>query len=109
MSCKGKGCSLKSKKVAHKGGTVNLLKTLKKLTVRAGGTVQVRITAADGRVKIARWTARKKKTAKFAAGCVGPAASSPPADFDGYWVAAAPAGRAAAESPSRSTVRRWAK
>ena len=31
MSCKGKGCSLKSKKVAHKGGTVNLLKTLKKL------------------------------------------------------------------------------
>ncbi len=71
VSCKGKGCSLKSKKVAHKGGTVNLLKTLKKLTVRPGGTVQVRITAADGRVKIARWTARKKKTAKFAAGCVG--------------------------------------
>ena len=31
VTCKGKGCSLKSKKVAHKGGTVNLMKKLKKL------------------------------------------------------------------------------
>ena len=71
VTCKGKGCSLKSRKVAHKGGTVNLMKALKKLSVRPGGTIQVRVTSASGRVKLARWTARKGKLARFDVGCVG--------------------------------------
>jgi hypothetical protein len=57
--CAGKGCPFKRKSIANKGAKLNVLKALKRLTVRAGAVLQLRITGAAGEQKVATWKVRR--------------------------------------------------
>ncbi len=57
--CTGKGCPFKRKSIANKGAKLNVLKALKRLTVRAGAVLRLRITGAAGEQKVATWKVRR--------------------------------------------------
>jgi hypothetical protein len=69
VSCAGRGCPLKRKAVAHGAETLNLLKKLGRVVLRAGDTFQVRIDGAGGRSKVGRWVARNGRAPKFGVSC----------------------------------------
>ena len=61
VSCKGRGCKGKSRTLRHNGGSLNVLKALRGLKVRAGA--RIAITVSDGgKRKVATYVIRNGKT-----------------------------------------------
>ena len=59
LVCAGKSCAFKRKSIANKGAKLNVLKALKRLTLRSGAVLQLRITGAAGELKVATWKVRR--------------------------------------------------
>jgi hypothetical protein len=57
---KKKGCHFARKTVSHSGGTLNLRRLVKKLKLAKGAVLKVRITAADRRLKLARYAVTRR-------------------------------------------------
>ena len=71
VSCKGKGCKGKSRTLRHKGGSLNVLKALRGLKVRAGA--RIAITVSDGgERKVAAYLIRNGKTVLASYRCAKP-------------------------------------
>jgi hypothetical protein len=68
VGCKGRGCRFKSRGIAHGGGTVNVLKKLRRLRLRSGALLQIRLTDG-GATKLATWRIRRGKAPKIAYRC----------------------------------------
>ena len=60
-SCKGKGCAFKSKSIRTAGAKLNVLKKLKRVRLRSGAVLQLKITAPTGELKLATWKIRTGK------------------------------------------------
>ena len=61
VTCRGKGCAFLRKRIPHTGGRLDLLKELKRLRLRRGAVLEVRITEAGGRRKVGRYRIRAGK------------------------------------------------
>jgi hypothetical protein len=73
VSCKGKGCGFKSKKIKLKKGKADLRKLVKKgIPVGRGATIDVRTTVKDMLVSIIRVKVAKNGKAKTAKLCMRP-------------------------------------
>ncbi len=68
LSCKGKGCRFARRTIPHKGRTLNVLKKVRRLQLRAGARLQVRLGDA-GAVKLASWRIRRAKAPKMSFRC----------------------------------------
>jgi hypothetical protein len=66
---KRKGCTFKTKAVKHAGGNVKLAKVLRKLKLKQGAAIEVRITAASGQIKVVRYVFRRGKAPKATYRC----------------------------------------
>jgi hypothetical protein len=69
---KPKGCTFKKKAVKHEGGDVKLDKVLRKLKLKKGAAIELRITAASGQVKLVRYVIRRGKAPKATQRCAAP-------------------------------------
>jgi hypothetical protein len=66
VSCSGRGCALKRTVLKGKSGTVDVLKALrKKVTLRPGNVLTVRVAAPGGETRTSKWLARKGKAPKL--------------------------------------------
>jgi hypothetical protein len=75
LRCSGgkrKGCKFKRKSVGHAGGDVKLAKLLRKLKLKKGAAIELRVTAASGQVKLARYVIRRGKAPKVSHRCAVP-------------------------------------
>jgi hypothetical protein len=68
VTCKGKGCVAARRTIKHSGGTVNLLKKLKRVKLRSGALLQVRLTDG-GATKLASWKIRTGKAPRMSFRC----------------------------------------
>jgi hypothetical protein len=77
--CSGPGCSFKNKTGGKaKGGKINLLKLFgKRKTVRAGATLEVRITRANFIGKAVRYQIRRAKSVQRSELCIQPGTTKP--------------------------------
>jgi hypothetical protein len=66
---KAKGCTFKTKAVKHRGGNVKLAKVLRKLKLKQGAAIELRITAASGQIKVVRYVFRRGKAPKASYRC----------------------------------------
>jgi hypothetical protein len=69
---KRKGCAFKRKAVRHRGGDVKLAKLLRKLKLKKGAAIELRITAVSGQVKVVRYAIRRGKAPKARERCAAP-------------------------------------
>ena len=68
VACKGRGCRFASRGIAHRGGSVNVLEKLRRLQLRSGAVLQIRLTDA-GATKLASWRIRRGRAPKMAFRC----------------------------------------
>jgi hypothetical protein len=61
VACKGAGCAAKSKALKHAGGTLNVLKALKKLKLRAGASLTITVRGDGGAKLIGSFVIRAGK------------------------------------------------
>ena len=61
VTCKGAGCAVKSKALKHAGGTLNVLKALKKLKLRAGASLTITVRGDGGAKLIGSFVIRAGK------------------------------------------------
>jgi hypothetical protein len=61
VACKGKGCKGKSRTLRHKGGSLDVLKALRGLKVRAGARITLTVSAGGER-KVGTYAIRNGKT-----------------------------------------------
>lgn len=73
-SCRGKGCRFKKRAIASGGGKLNVLKKLKRVRLRAGAVLQLRITGPAGDLKVVTWKMRKGKSPAVSYRCAKPGA-----------------------------------
>lgn len=69
---KGKGCAFKSRSIRHRGGDVKLATVLRKLKLKQRAAIELRITAASGGLKVARYVIRRGKPPKASFRCAAP-------------------------------------
>jgi hypothetical protein len=69
LTCKGKGCAAKKRTLAHSGSTLNVLKKLRRLRLKTGAMLTLRITGANGDVKLATWQIRRSRAPKLTFRC----------------------------------------
>jgi hypothetical protein len=70
FACKGGGCPVKRRMLSHKGGTLDVRKLVgRRLRLRAGAVLELRVTSAQGDVKVARWAMRRGKLPKDSYRC----------------------------------------
>jgi hypothetical protein len=72
VTCKGRGCAFKRRAVSHRGGRLNLLKALKRVRLKKGAVLEVRVTDARGQLKVARYVVRRGKAPKASYRCAAP-------------------------------------
>ncbi|MEA2311153.1 MAG: large repetitive protein [Solirubrobacteraceae bacterium] len=77
VTCKGRGCPLKRKAVAHGAGTLNLLSKVGRIVLRSGNVLQVRIEGDGGRSKTGRWQARSGRAPRFGVTCTSAGRGTP--------------------------------
>ena len=66
VSCTGKGCALKRTVLKGRSGTVDVLEALrKKLTLRPGNALTVKVTAPGGETRTATWLVRRGQAPKL--------------------------------------------
>lgn len=75
LTCKGRGCPLRSRTFSVAGGKANLLKPLKGKRLRAGSVVEVRVTGPAGHVKLFRYAIRRGKKPALTVRCAAPGGS----------------------------------
>lgn len=61
VKCQGSGCAGKSKALKHSGATLNVLKALEKLKLKAGAVVTVTVRGDGGAQSLARYVVRAGK------------------------------------------------
>ena len=69
---KRKGCTFKKKSVKHRGGNVKLAKVLRRLKLKKGAAIELRITAVSGQRKVVRYVIRRGKAPKVRQRCAAP-------------------------------------
>ena len=71
-TCKGGGCAFKRRAVPNSGARVNALKALKRLRLRSGTVLVLRITGAQGQLKVVTWKMRKARLPAVTYRCAAP-------------------------------------
>ena len=61
VSCKGKGCAFKTKKLTAGGATADLTKLFKKRALAARSRIDIRVAFGDGSVRTIRYTTQRGK------------------------------------------------
>jgi hypothetical protein len=71
VTCKGrkKGCRFESRTVSHGAGALDLLKALKRVKLKPGAVLTVRMTAADGQLKVVRYVVGRRLAVRVAYRC----------------------------------------
>ena len=73
LTCAGRGCRFKRRTLRHGGGTLNVLKKVRRLELRVGAVLQLRLTDA-GATKLVRWRMRRGRAPKLTFRCAAPGA-----------------------------------
>ena len=68
-TCRGKGCAFRKRSLTRKSDTLNVLKALKRLRLRTGAVLTMRITGAQGDLKLATWQIRSNRAPKLSFRC----------------------------------------
>jgi hypothetical protein len=74
LTCRGRGCPTRRRTLRHRGGTFDLLKALKRkrITLRPGAVLEIRVIGAGGDVERARWTVRRNRAPRLSLSCLRP-------------------------------------
>jgi hypothetical protein len=72
LTCKGRGCPLRSRTFPLVHGKANLLKPLKRKRLRAGTVIEIRVTGPAGHLKLVRYKTRRGKSPVRTIRCAPP-------------------------------------
>jgi hypothetical protein len=77
ITCKGKKCPFKRKRITAKSAVVKLVAVFKKRRMPAGTRLEIRVTKAGTIGKVVTFTLQKKKTPKRTDRCLAIGATKP--------------------------------